>query len=132
MGGSMVNIVVCVKQTFDSETRIVLNQEGRIDESLVKYIVNPYDEYALEEAIRIKEREGGRVTVITVERAGSSEALYHCLAMGADEAIAVADPSLAHADQHSCALALSRLIKNIDYDLIFCGKEAIDDVYETL
>jgi len=54
-----MNIVVCIKQTIDSEARIVLNQEGRIDESLVNYIVNPYDEYALEEALRIKEREGG-------------------------------------------------------------------------
>ena len=122
-----MNIVVCVKQTFDSETRIVLNREGRIDENLVKYIVNPYDEYALEEAIRIKEKEGGRVIVVTVERSDSSEALYHCLAMGADEAIAIADSSLIQADSHSCAIALGNLIKTIDYDLIFCGKEAIDD-----
>jgi electron transfer flavoprotein beta subunit len=122
-----MNIVVCVKQTFDSETRIVLNHEGLIEKSQVQYIVNPYDEYALEEAIRIKECGGGRVTAVSVDHNDSSQALHQCLAMGADEAIAVADPFLSQADSHSYAFVLSRLIKTIDYDLIMCGKEAIDD-----
>ncbi len=122
-----MNIIVCIKQTFDSETRIVLDENSQIDESLVKYIINPYDEYALEEAIRIKEKQGGHVTVITIEKNDSSQALYQCLAMGADEAIAVNDPSFSQAGPHSYAIALSHLIRTIEYDLIFCGKEAIDD-----
>jgi len=121
-----MNIVVCIKQTFDTEARITLTEEGHIDERSVLFIVNPYDEYAVEEALRLKEKEGGEVTVVTVGGEKAATALRHCLAMGADHAILVNDPKLKDADSHSYAVVLSKVLKSMDYDLILCGRESID------
>ena len=82
-----MNIAVCVKQTFDSEAKIQLNQEGLIDESLVKLIINPFDEYAVEEALRLTEAYGGRVTLVSVNPKEPAQALRQGLAMGADSAV---------------------------------------------
>ena len=121
-----MKLVVCIKQTFDTEARITLSDEGRIDDRSVLLIVNPYDEYALEEAIRLKEKNGGEVTVVTVGSQTARKALQHCLAMGADHAILVDDPHLMDADGHTYALVLSRVIQSVEYDLIMCGRESID------
>ena len=121
-----MNIVVCMKQTFDSEARIRLSDKGNIDDSSVLLIVNPYDEYALEEAIRLKEKSGGEVTVVTIGGQTATKALQHCLAMGADHAILINDPHLKAADGHTYALVLSHVIKSMEYDLIMCGRESID------
>lgn len=121
-----MKIVVCIKQTFDTEARITLSDEGRIDDRSVLLIVNPYDEYALEEAIRSKEKNGGEVTVVTVGSETARKALQHCLAMGADHAILIDDPHLKDADGHTYALVLSRVIQSMEYDLIMCGRESID------
>jgi electron transfer flavoprotein beta subunit len=119
--------VVCMKPTFDTEARIVLTGEGRIDDRSVLFIVNPCDEHAVEEALRLKEKEGGRVTVITVAGQAAPKALQHCLAMGADEAIWVHDSALKDADAHTCALVLSRVLRSLAYDIILCGRESIDE-----
>ncbi|MHB1652039.1 MAG: electron transfer flavoprotein subunit beta/FixA family protein, partial [Desulfitobacteriaceae bacterium] len=79
-----MNIIVCIKQTFDTEAKIVLNGQGQIDSNGVNLIINPYDEYALEEGIRIKEKFGGEVTVVTLGTSRAQEALRTALAMGAD------------------------------------------------
>lgn len=121
-----MKIVVCIKQTFDTEARITLSDEGRIDDRSALLIVNPYDEYAVEEAIRLKEKNGGEVTVVTVGGQTARKALQHCLAMGADHAILVDDPHLKDADGHTYALVLSRVIQSMEYDLIMCGRESID------
>ncbi|MBW1646194.1 MAG: electron transfer flavoprotein subunit beta/FixA family protein [Deltaproteobacteria bacterium] len=123
-----MNIVVCLKQTPDSETRIVLDDNGHIDGGNITFTMNPYDEHALEEALRIKEQLGGRVTVVSVlPPRPNTLFLTQALAMGADQAVAVCDPLLENADQFRVAEAAAALLKQMDYDLILCGKEAIDD-----
>jgi electron transfer flavoprotein beta subunit len=122
-----MKIVVCMKQTFDTEAQIILTESGRIDDRSVLRIVNPCDEHAVEEAIRLKEKNGGEVTVVTVGGQTAPKALQHCLAMGADHALWVSDPHLENADGHSYALVLSRVLKSMEYDLILCGRESIDD-----
>ncbi len=124
-----MNIVVCMKQVPDTETRIRLKPDlSDIETEGIKYIINPYDEFAIEEALRIKERFGqGLVTLITLGPQRATEALRTGLAMGADEAIHINDPFFEGCDQYITAKALARAIKNIPYDLILCGRQAIDD-----
>lgn len=121
-----MNIVVCIKQTFDTEAKIVLDDDGKIDDRSVIKIVNPYDEYAVEEAIRLKERYGGEVTAVTVGQEDSRQALQHCLAMGVDRAALVTDPGVRSFDSHSHAVILGALLRTMEYDLILCGRESID------
>lgn len=123
-----MNCIVCLKQTPDSETRIVLNDAGEVDSSGIRFTMNPYDEHALEEALRIKEKQGGKVTVLTLLAAQeNTEYITQALAMGADEAIAICDPLLLNSDQTSMAKTAAALLKKMEFDLILCGKEAIDD-----
>ena len=123
-----MNIVVCLKQTPDSETKIVLDDNGHIDGGNITFTMNPYDEHALEEALRIKEKLGGRVTVVSaLPSRPNTSFITQALAMGADQAVAVCDQLLENADQFRVAEAAAALLKQIDYDLILCGKEAIDD-----
>jgi len=122
-----MNIIVCVKQTFDSEARILLDPKGLIDNSAVKFIVNPYDEYAVEEAILLTEKNGGQVTVVSASCQDPSQALRQCLAMGAGRAVWLDCGQADFADSHIYAEALGKWLNTQDYDLIFCGKEAIDD-----
>jgi len=122
-----MKLVVCIKQTFDTEARIVLAQNGRIDTSHVQYILNPYDEYAVEEAIRLKEKWGGEVRVVTCSSGDSSKAIQQCLAMGVEEGVIISDPALSKADAHVTASALRALLVKMDFDLILCGRVAVDD-----
>lgn len=122
-----MDIIVCVKQTFDTEAKIVLNEEGLIDDRSVKFIINPYDEYAVEEALRLTEKGDGQVTVVSASSKDPSHALRQCLAMGANKAFWLDCGEIAGVDNHVYAEALGRWIRSQNYDLIFCGKEAIDD-----
>jgi len=123
-----MNIVVCLKQTPDSETKIVLDDCGCVDDSKVTFTLNPYDEHALEEALQIKGKLGGQVTIISVlPPKPNTGFITQALAMGADQAIAVCDPLLENADQFLMAKAAAVLVAKMDYDLVLCGKEAIDD-----
>lgn len=83
-----MNILVLVKQTFDTEEKIAV-QNGQIIEDGVEFIMNPYDEYAIEEAVKVKEEKGGEVTVLTVGPARSDSVLRTALAMGADKAVRI-------------------------------------------
>ena len=121
-----MNIIVCVKQTYDSEARILLDPKGIIDESAVKFIVNPFDEYAVEEAILLTEKYGGQITVVSARREDPSQAHRQCLAMGAGRAVWLDCGQADFADSHIYAEALGKWLNTQDYDLIFCGKEAID------
>ncbi|MCK4326818.1 electron transfer flavoprotein subunit beta/FixA family protein, partial [bacterium] len=90
-------------------------------------IINPFDENAIEEALRLKEKHGGKVTVITMGPPQAEEALRKALAMGADEAILLSDPALIGSDTLATSYALSAAIKKIgQFDLILFGKQAID------
>ena len=121
-----MNIVACIKQTFDTEAKIVIDN-GQVLAQGVNLIVNPYDEYAVEESIRLKEKNGGEVVVVSVGGDKTQEALRYCLAMGADRAVLIQDPALENADNLGCAVAMGKLISQMECDLVFCGKEAVDD-----
>ncbi|GMA49549.1 electron transfer flavoprotein subunit beta [Alicyclobacillus contaminans] len=120
-----MNILVCLKQTFDTEERIVI-ENGKIKEDGVKFVINPYDEYAVEEAIRLRDDLGGQVTVITVGPERAEEALRTALAMGADEAILADDPAL-FGDEYTAAKVLAAIVKQREFDLIIAGNQAVDD-----
>lgn len=101
-----MNIAVTVKQTFDTEERIVLAGDG-VSEAGVKFIVNPYDEYAIEQAIRLRDAGGGgKVTVLSVGPPRAAEALRTALAMGADEAVLIDDARIG-ADEYAVSRALA-------------------------
>jgi len=122
-----VNTIVCIKRVPDSATRIRIAAGGRhIDPSGVKYVVNPYDEFALEEAIRRREAAGGgTVTAISVGPPEAAEALRTALATGADEAVLLV--SEATHDGRAVARALADEIGGREFDLLLFGKQAIDD-----
>ncbi|MCF6094861.1 electron transfer flavoprotein subunit beta/FixA family protein [Microaerobacter geothermalis] len=120
-----MKILVCLKQTFDTEERIVI-QDGQISEEGVEFIINPYDEYAVEEALKLREQHGGEVTVITVGPTRAESALRTALAMGADKAVIVHDESL-FGDEYTIAKVLAAVVKQREYDIILAGNMAVDD-----
>jgi electron transfer flavoprotein beta subunit len=123
-----VNIVVLIKQVPESDALIQVQADGSGVEIEDRYCLNFFDSLAVEEALRIKERLGsGTVTCITLGTQKSIEVLRTAIAMGADEAILVADPALAGGDEYATAKALAAALKKLDYDLIICGREAFDD-----
>jgi len=118
-----LNILVCLKQTFDTEAKIEL-KDGKINAQGIKNIINPYDEFAVEEALKLKEANGGEVTTISVGSDQTQEALRQALAMGADKAILVEFPN---SDEHATAKALAKAVQGMEFDLILGGHVAIDD-----
>ena len=122
-----MNIVVCIKQTFDTETKITI-KDDQIDDSGVGLIINPYDELALEEALRLKEKCGeGEVILVSMGGESVQKALRTGLAMGADRAILV-DTSAHHdADEWVAAAIMAKAISGIPYDIILAGRVAVDD-----
>ena len=121
-----MKILVCTKQTFDTEAKIVLDGDGRIDSKGVTMIMNPYDEFAVEEALRIKESGAGEVTVISAGGAKAQDALRQALAMGADKAVLV-ETGDAEMDEYVTAMVLAKAISELEYDIILGGFRAIDD-----
>ncbi len=123
-----MNIVVCIKQVPDTAARIKVRSDGKgIETSDISLVVNPYDEYAVEEALRIKEKAGGEVVVVCVGPDGATEAIRTCLAMGADRAIHIKDAALEKADPFVQAKALAQAVSRMEADLVLCGKETVDD-----
>ncbi|AMA72048.1 MULTISPECIES: electron transfer flavoprotein subunit beta/FixA family protein [Aneurinibacillus] len=120
-----MNIIVCLKQTFDTEEKIVL-ESGKISEDGVEFIINPYDEYAVEEAIKLRDEHGGEITVVTVGPERAESALRTALAMGADKAVIVDDQGL-ELDEYSVAKILAAVIKEREYDIILGGNMAVDN-----
>jgi electron transfer flavoprotein beta subunit len=122
-----MNIVICVKQVPDTETKIKV-QDGQVDHTETKYVVNPYDEYAIEEGLRIKDRLGeGKITLITTGPERAKDALKSGLAVGADEAIHLLDEAFEGSDPYATALILSKALEKTDHDIIFCGKQGVDE-----
>ncbi|AFQ44405.1 electron transfer flavoprotein subunit beta/FixA family protein [Desulfosporosinus meridiei] len=122
-----MNIVVFIKQTFDTEAKIVLDASGKIDANGVNLIINPYDEYAIEEGIRLKEKHGGEVTVVSMGGSRAQEAVRTALAMGADKGVLVSDPGLENTDEFGRAQILAKVVADIPHDVILAGRIAIDD-----
>lgn len=122
-----MNIVVCLKQTFDTEAKIVLDSKGNIDGNGVNLIMNPYDEFAVEEALKLKEKFGGEVTLISMGNERVQEALRTALAMGCDKAVLVNDPALDSPDEWVTAEILAKVASQMPYDIILAGRIAVDD-----
>ena len=121
-----MKIVVCMKQTFDTEAKIAVDANGKINKQGVSLIMNPYDEFAVEEGLRLKEKVGGDVTVVTVAGPEGQDALRQALAMGADKAVLV-DPGLEEVDESTTATILAKAISELEYDVLLGGFRAIDD-----
>jgi len=123
-----MDMIVCIKQVPDTAAEIKPTADGTaIQTEGIPWVMNPYDEYALEEALRTKERQGGSVTAICMGPANAVSALRTAVAMGADNAMHLVDPAFEGSDAHAAARALCAAIKGLRYDLIWCGKMAVDD-----
>ena len=123
-----MKIAVCIKRVPDSETRVKIASDGKsLDEAGVKFILNPYDEFAVEEALRRKEQAGaGEVVVVALGPAAAQETIRTALAMGADRGVLLQVDRIP-ADGLEAAKALAAELKGGGYDLILFGKMAIDD-----
>ncbi len=122
-----MNIVVLAKQVPDAEALIEITGEGRELAFEQKFAMNFFDEFALEEALRIRERHGGRVKVITLGTGKATEAMRTAIAMGADAALLLDHEAFLDGDGYTTALALSRAVSKEACDIILCGKQAVDD-----
>ena len=123
-----MDIVVCIKQVPDTETRIKVAPDGKsVVKDDIKWVMNPYDEFGVEEALRIKEKFGGAVTVVGAGPKGVTESLRTAMAMGADKGILISDPALEGSDSLGTAKALAAAIKDLDFDLVFTGQRGVDD-----
>jgi len=117
--------VVCISHVPDTESRIKIAADGRrIDEAGLKFIVSPYDEFALEEAIRLKEKTGGDVTVLAFGPDRAQQGLREALARGATKALHVKGEA-SDADALGIAKVLAAAIKTIDHDVVFFGKQGV-------
>lgn len=122
-----MNIVVCIKQV-PATTEVKINPEtNTLIREGVESIINPFDMYAIEEGIRIKEKVGGAVTILSMGPPQAESALKEALSLGCDEAVLVSDRAFGGSDTLATAYALARSIRKIgSFDLIICGKQAID------
>jgi electron transfer flavoprotein beta subunit len=122
-----MNIIVCLKQVpgttevkIDPETNTLIRQG-------IENIINPFDTYALEEGVRLKEKHGGKVTVITMGPPQADAALREAVSLGADEAVLLSDRALGGADTWATANTLAKAVAKLgNYDLIICGRQTID------
>ncbi|MCM3116700.1 electron transfer flavoprotein subunit beta/FixA family protein [Neobacillus sp. MER 74] len=121
-----MNIYVLMKRTFDTEEKISISA-GKINEDGAEFIINPYDEYAIEEAIQVRDAKGGEVTVISVGTEEAEKQLRTALAMGADKAVLInTEDDVEGGDQFTTAKILAEYLKDKDADLIIGGNVAID------
>ncbi|WP_026671553.1 electron transfer flavoprotein subunit beta/FixA family protein [Alkalihalobacterium bogoriense] len=120
-----MNIFVIMKRTFDTEEKIAVSN-GQIDESGAEFIINPYDEYAIEEAITLRDAHGGEVTVVTVGEEEAEKELRTALAMGADKAVLIDSEDVDELDQFTTATLLATYLKGQEFDIILGGNVAVD------
>ena len=121
-----MKIVVCVKQVPDTKGGVQFNPDGTLNRAAMLTIMNPDDKAGLEAALRLKEETGAEVTVITMGLPKADEVLREALAMGADKGILVTDRVLGGADTWATSTTLAGAIRNLEYDLIITGRQAID------
>jgi electron transfer flavoprotein beta subunit len=121
-----LKIVVCVKQTPDTAATVTV-EDGKVSWGDAPLVINPWDEYAVEEALRIKEQDGGSVVAISLGPEDAREALKHALAMGADEAVLISDPAFAGLDSLGVSSVLAAGVGKVaDVDLVFFGRASVD------
>jgi electron transfer flavoprotein beta subunit len=122
-----MNIIVLVKQVPDASEVKINRETNTLIRDGVPSIINPYDRYAIEEALRLREKHGGKVTAVTMGPPQAAEALKEAVSLGADDVVLLSDPAFAGADTWATSYALSQGIRKIgDFDLIIAGKQAID------
>jgi len=121
-----VDIVICIKQVPDTTDIRIDPETNTLVREGVASIINPFDMYAIEEGVRIKEKYGGKVTVISMGPPQVEAALREAISLGVDEAVLLSDRAFAGSDTLATSFALSEGLKKIGYDIIICGKQAID------
>ena len=122
-----MKIIVCIKQVPDTNEVTINPETNTLNRAGVPSIVNPFDKFALEMALILKDRYGAEITVITMGPQQAAEALKECYAMGADRVLLISDRLFGGSDTLATSYTLAHTIKKIgDYDLIICGKQAID------
>ncbi|MBO3746371.1 electron transfer flavoprotein subunit beta/FixA family protein [Streptosporangiaceae bacterium NEAU-GS5] len=122
-----MNIVVCVKQVPDTATERKLRSDDKtLDRDAVDGVINELDEYAVEEALRLKEAHGGEVTVLTMGPAKAADTIRKALAMGADKAVHLVDDALAGSDALSTSYALAQALGRVGFDVVVLGSESTD------
>ncbi len=123
-----MKIVVLLKVVPDTETRFEINADGTdvVYDDRIQWIISPYDEYALEEAIQTKEKLGGTVTILTIGKGNEQQVIRKALAMGADDSVLINNPDLMASDALGLAKIFSKELEVLGADLIFAGKVATD------
>lgn len=121
-----MNIVVLIKRVPDTETRIQI-KDSQVSTEGVSWVISPYDEYAVEEALRLIEKHTGKVTLVCLGPEDAKETIRKGLALGADQAVHLNDPAFLNGDASTTAEVLAAALKKIEYDLILSGKQAVDE-----
>ena len=121
-----MNIVVCIKQVPDTKGGVQFNPDGTLNRAAMLTIMNPDDKAGLEAALRIKDETGAHVTALTMGLPKAEEVLREAMAMGADDGILVTDRVLGGADTWATSTTIAGALRNIDYDIIITGRQAID------
>jgi len=122
-----MNIVVCIKQVPGTTDVKIDPQTNTLIRQGIENIINPFDTYALEEGVRLREQHGGKVTVITMGPPQAEDALRESISLGADETVLLSDSAFAGADTWATAFTLSRAVAKLEqYDIIICGRQTVD------
>lgn len=122
-----MNIIVCIKQVPDTTQVKIDPQTNTLIREGVQSIINPFDTYAIEEAVRLKEKYDGKVTVVTMGPPQAQEALREAISLGCDDAVLICDRAFAGSDTLATGYTLASAIRKIkDFDIILCGKQASD------
>ena len=123
-----MDVVVLVKQVPDTESLIQIDADGvSIKTDDIKWVMNPYDEFAVEAALRIKEAQGGTVTIVSMGPEKAVETIRTALAMGADQGVHINDPAAEGSDALASAKLLASAVKTLPFDLIIAGMRAVDE-----
>jgi electron transfer flavoprotein beta subunit len=121
-----LNIIVCIKQVPDTAEVKINPETGTLIREGIPSIINPYDMHALEAGLQIKDKMGGKVTVLTMGPPQAESALRDALSMGANDAVLLTDKAFAGSDTWATSYTLSKAIEKLGADMIICGKQAID------
>src|SRR5215831_10494600 len=122
-----LRVVVCVRRVPDTSLRLKVAASGKsVDTANVEFVINPYEEYALEAAVQIKEKHGGEVTILTLGPEKSSQVILKGLALGADQAVHLRSDTFPD-DPSAVAHALAAELKTMQFDLVLFGKKGVDD-----
>src|SRR2546421_1195130 len=126
-GRRLLKVVVCVRRVPDTATRIKISPDGKsVVTSDTEFVINPYEEYALEQGVQLKEKHGGEVTVLTIGPEKSTSIILKALALGADKAIHLKSENFPD-DPSAVARAIAAELKTVEFDVLLFGKKGVDD-----